>query len=594
MKGRNEVVRIADLICDETSGARSECELIVDPNMSVEEVLRKMDELGCKYVGVETEEGKASVLSKETVLKGLLCEFDEVQNMVNDLERQIEVNISDQIDLIQEKVHTLAEDEKNKLEVAIENMSEGVVILGRRGEVNRANLSARQMLGLNRESGLDYVAKAIDELGFRDLVASSEQDELKRSGEFTIKSKSDRILQMRWTEMIDEWDHFLGNVVMIRDITDDIASEKAKTEFIASISHELRTPLTSIQNSVSNILAGVTGKVGKKTREYLYTMKSDCHRFADLINDLLDMAKLEAGSMPVNRRVMNIVSIVSEAVKEFSAQAKSKNIELVCEIDGHISPVYADSQRIQQVMWNLVGNAIRFTGKGGRVTLRSYDSGNDVITVVEDTGIGISPSLQKQVFNKFYQIRRQAGPGSKGSGLGLAICSGIIAVHGGSIWVESEEGKGSKFYFSLPKTDPFVVLYKQLSALSECSQKTGSEFGLLIANFDVPHEQRDQLVPVVGSLINEILSESDHFLKAGKDLAIQTEDFEVVLVVEVSSEQEVETVKGRIEKIVDNKLRKYCNDLPIVPMLGIGFYPTDSDEVKELEKIARRQSREML
>ena len=188
-------------------------------------------------------------------------------------------------------------------------------------------------------------------------------------------------------------------------------------------------------------------------------MKSDCHRFADLINDLLDIAKLEAGSMPVNRRVMNMISVVTGAVKEFAKEARAKDIELVCEIDGHISPVCADSQRIRQVLWNLVSNAIHFTGEGGKVTLRSYDSGNNVVTVVEDTGIGISESLQKQVFNKFYHIRRQAGPGSKGSGLGLAICSGIVAVHGGSIWVESQEGKGSKFFFSLPKTDPFVVLY---------------------------------------------------------------------------------------------------------------------------------------
>ena len=589
------MVRIADLICREELHVQHDCEcgLIVGTDMSVEEVLGEMDAHGCEYVGVDTSDGKRVVLSKEDVMRGLLCELDEAQSKLTNLEKQVEVSMSDQIDLIQEKVHVLAEDEKNKLEVAIQNMGEGVIILGRRGEVERANLSARRMLGLGKDASLNCVAKAIDELGFRELVAGSAQKEPGKCGEFTIKAKSDKILQMRWMEMIDEWEHFLGNVITIRDITDDIAAEKAKTEFIASISHELRTPLTSIQNSVSNILAGVTGKVGKKTCEYLYAMKSDCHRFADLINDLLDIAKLEAGSMPVNRRVMNIMSVVTDAVKEFAEEARAKDIELVCEINGHISPVYADAQRIQQVLWNLVGNAIRFTDDGGKVTLRSYDSGDNVVTVVEDTGVGISENLQKQVFNKFYQIRRQAGPGSKGSGLGLAICSGIVAVHGGSIWVESEEGKGSKFSFSLPKTDPFVVLYKHLGALSEQAHRSGSEFGLMIVNFDVPHEKTVEIAPVVGSVINEILTESHHFLKSGKDLAIQTEDLEVMLVVNGSLTEKVEQVKGKIEKIVSNKLRNYCKELPIVPMLGIGLYPGDSNDVKELEKVARRHWREM-
>lgn len=591
------MIRIADLISNkklrEQCASETECDLFVSADMSVKDVLREMEERECEYVGVEIDEGRKLVLSKKDVMQGLLCELDEAQIKLSDLGRQIEVSISDEIDLIREKVHVLAEDEKNKLEVAIQNMGEGVIILGRRGEVERANLSAIRMLGLEKDTGLDCVARAIDDLGFRDLVAGSTQKEVGKCGEFTVKAKSGRILQMRWTEMIDEWDHFLGNVVTTRDITDEIAAEKAKTEFIASISHELRTPLTSIQNSVSNILAGVTGKVGKKTCEYLYAMKSDCHRFADLINDLLDIAKLEAGSMPVNRRVMNIISIVTEVVKEFAEDARAKDIELVCEIDGHISPVYADSQRIQQVLWNLVSNAIRFTGQGGRVTLRSYDSGNDVVTVIEDTGEGISESLQKEVFNKFYQIRRQAGPGSKGSGLGLAICSGIMAVHGGSIWVESDVEKGSKFYFSLPKTDPFVVLYKHLGALSDQYCRSGSEFGLMIVNFDVPHEKTAEMVPIVGSLINEILTESHRFLKSGKDLAIQTEDLEVVLVINGSLTEQVEVVRQKVEKIVANKLRKYCKEHPIVPMLGIGIYPADSDEVKELEKVARRKWREM-
>ena len=368
-----------------------------------------------------------------------------------------------------------------------------------------------------------------------------------------------------------------------------MAADRAKTEFIAAISHELRTPLTSIQNSVSNMLAGVTGKVSSKTRQYLHSMKADCHRFAGLINDLLDMAKLEAGNMPINRRVMNIVGIAGDVTKSFADKARGKNIELMCEIDRHVSPVYADSRRISQVLWNLVSNAIKFTDQGGKVCVRSYDSDDDVVTMVEDAGIGISDDLQKQIFNKFYQISRLAGPGYNGSGLGLAICDGIIAVHGGSIWVESEEGKGSKFYFSLPKTNPFIVVRKHLNALAQRRHSKGGEFGLIIVNFDVPNEQRAQLRQVVSMLVNEILTGSDHFMTDSEDLAIRTEDFEMVFVVGDTQKRRIETVKDEIEKITQNKLRKNCGEVPILPMLGIAVYPRDSRDVAELEQIARHK-----
>ena len=287
---------------------------------------------------------------------------------------------------------------------------------------------------------------------------------------------------------------------------------------------------------------------------------------------------------------MSMTSTLSEAVQHFSEKAREKNIELVCEIDGHVSPVFADSKRIQQVLWNLVANAIRFTDSGGKIKLRSYDNENDVVTVVEDTGIGISNDLQKQVFNKFYQIRRQAGPGSKGSGLGLAICNGIISVHGGSIWVESQAGKGSKFYFSLPKTDPFIVLYKHMSAQAE---RGVNQFALMISNFDVPIEKREQLKGAVTNIINEILSESDHFMILGEDLAIQTETFETVFVVNEAVPGHIESIRKKIKKIVTNNLTNYCKPMPIVPMFGIGYYPADSKEVKELEKAARRNCSEM-
>ena len=449
------MIKISELIGFE--GSRHEARdadsefagLIVNGDMSVRDVLRKIQDLGCDCVGIERDGCQyPAIMSKEDVLHGLLRELDFAEDRLTDLQQQIEGSISDQLDLVHEGVRSLVEYEKNKLEVAIENMNEGLIILSRSGHVEKANLSAKRLLGLTKDDSLETLTAAMDKIGFRELVLAQGSDRADASGEFNQRANEDRILQMRWTQMGDDWGHFLGYVVIVRDMTDEMAAEKAKTEFIAAISHELRTPLTSIQNSVSNILAGVTGKTNQKTRQYLHAMKGDCHRFADLINDLLDMAKLEAGSMPITRRVMNMATIVTDGVMDCADQSRAKGIDLVCEIDGHVSPVYADPQRICQILHNLIGNAIEHTDTGGKVTVRSYDKDDNVVTVVEDTGVGISEDLQKQIFSKFYQIQRKAGPGSKGSGLGLAICNGIMAVHGGSI---SSKIRAANSTFLCPK-----------------------------------------------------------------------------------------------------------------------------------------------
>ena len=587
------MLKISDILCGTEPKGNGDCEVVVSGDTPVEEVLQEMEEHGCERVGVDGVEEGVILLSKEEVLHGLLRELDTTEEKLGELRHQVEAGLVDQLDLMQQEFGSAGGNDKDKLELAIESMTEGLIIIDEQGEVEKSNPAARTLLGLGTDANVEVLKKAMDELGFRELVTGNGNGEAKSSGEFKVKASGGSILKMRWKEMVDRSEHKLGSVVTIRDVTEERAADRAKTEFIAAVSHELRTPLTSLQSSVSNMLAGVTGKLNKKARQYLYAMKADCHRFADHIGDLLDMAKLEAGSMPLNRRVINMVSVVGDAMNEFAPEANNKDIELTSEVSREMSPVYADPQRIYQVLWNLVNNALKFTEPGGNIRVRSYDSGSDVVTVVEDTGVGISESLQQEVFNKFYQIRRQAGPGSKGSGLGLAICNGIVSIHGGSIWLESRQGGGCKFYFSLPKTDPFIVLYKHLDALAKRTEEMGSEFELVIVNFDVLNEKREELKPVVGSLIKEILIESNHMMPGEDDLAIQTEDFEVVFVLKGADSCTAEDIKHKVQKMIENRLSKKYGKADILPMLGIAVYPGDSNDVRELEKIARRQSGKM-
>lgn len=588
------MIKIADLISDLQSQTSSDCKLIVSPDISVREALDRMAEQGCDCIGIGTQDrDNPVILSKQDLLNSMLTELNAAQEKLAQTTCLLEDSMTEHLELIGRGAKTLADLATDKLELAFANMTEGLIILDPAGAVEKANLPAKTLLGLNEQDDCQAVTAAMDDLGLRELISSGQPDSSCSRREFRIKAAGGRVLQMTWTQMIDDARQFIGHVLMLRDITDQIAADRAKTEFVAIISHELRTPLTSLQSSVSNMLAGVTGKVTTKTRQYLHTMKNDCHRSADLINDLLDMAKLEAGSMPINRCVMSVVTMNTDMIKDFAGQAKDKDVELLCEIDGHVSPVYADPKRIRQVLWNLVGNAVKFTDPGGRVCIRSYDRGDDVVTMVEDTGIGISTDLQKQIFNKFYQISRQAGPGYNGSGLGLAICDGIVAVHGGAVWVESTEGKGSKFYFSLPKTNPFIVLRKHLGALAKRGPTKAGRFVLIIINFDVPNEHAQQLKQVAGSLVNEILTETDRLMTNREDLAIRTEDFEIVLVATAQQKGYIQTVIEKIQKITQNNLRKKYGDAPILPMLGMAVYPTDSHDIVELEKIARHNLRKM-
>jgi len=589
------MTKIADLIHDAQSQMQSDCNLIVDADLSVREAFDWMTKEGCDCIGIDTETCENLViLSRQDLLDRLLAELDNAQENLTRIDEQLQSSVTGQLELVGTGAESSAHRPTDTLELAFANMTEGVIILDGAGAVQKANPPAGTLLGLNEQDDCQAVTAAMDDLGLRELISSGRPDSSCNCGQFRIRATSQKVLQITWTQMVDDARQFLGHVLVLRDITDQMAADRAKTEFIAAISHELRTPLTSLQNSVSNILAGVTGKVSTKTRRYLHTMKNDCHRFADLINDLLDMAKLEAGSMPINRRVMNLVTMITDMIKDFAGQAKDKDVELLCEIDEHVSPVYADPKRIRQVLANLLGNAVKFTDPGGRICIRSYDRGeDDVVTMVQDTGIGISPDLQKQIFSKFYQISRQVGPGYNGSGLGLAICDGIVAVHGGSIWVESTEGKGSKFYFSLPKTNPFIVLRKHLDALAKRGTRKAGKFALFIINFDVPSELNEQLKHDVSSLVGEMLTEIDRFVNGTEDLAIRTEESEIVLVATEKQKGYIQTIIEKIQKITQNNLRKNYGHTTILPMLGVAVYPTDSHDMVELEKIARHEIRKM-
>jgi len=225
--------------------------------------------------------------------------------------------------------------------------------------------------------------------------------------------------------------------------------DELKSHFLSTVSHELRTPLTSIKGSIGLILTGVAGDISNETREFLDVCYENTDRLIRLVNDLLDIQMIEAGRLQLNIEEINMVELVEKCTTSLRPFAGEHNVSLHMQLPEKIY-VCADKDRISQVLYNLISNGIKFSG-GGHVTTSVEDSDQEIKVTVSDTGVGIPRDKFEKIFDKFTQIGKPGNNKSKGAGLGLSICKAIISEHNGKIWVESEEGKGSRFRFTLPK-----------------------------------------------------------------------------------------------------------------------------------------------
>ena len=232
------------------------------------------------------------------------------------------------------------------------------------------------------------------------------------------------------------------------DVTEEKRVEAIKRDFVANVSHELRTPLSSIKGYAETLLDGALDD--KKTlKNFLTIIDRHTNRMTALIEDLLTLSMLESHQMPMSFESLDIKGLINSIIQGFEKQAKDKDIEIIMDIGKEIPKVMADKDRLEQVVVNLVDNAIKYTNKG-TVTVSSREV-NDMLQIdVEDTGIGIPEKDILRIFERFYRVDKGRSRELGGTGLGLAIVKHIIQGHNGKIWVKSELGKGSVFSFALP------------------------------------------------------------------------------------------------------------------------------------------------
>lgn len=234
-----------------------------------------------------------------------------------------------------------------------------------------------------------------------------------------------------------------------RDVTEEKEVAKLKSEFVSTVSHELRTPLSIMREAVSIVMDGIAGPLTDKQNYILHTSIRNMDRLAALINDLLDISRIEAGKMDLKLAEVDLGKLVESAEENFRKMAEKKNILIESRIPGDMPAVLGDETKILQILTNLLGNAVKFTDEG-KISIEASVEHNNAVVSISDTGRGIAEEDMPKLFEKFSQIDRFAGKETPGTGLGLAISKQLIELMGGKISAESAQGKGSTFSFTLP------------------------------------------------------------------------------------------------------------------------------------------------
>lgn len=342
------------------------------------------------------------------------------------------------------------------LQAAIDSLPDPVVVFGVAGDIRNVNRAAETILGLLLETPIKDPLHSID-ASVRTVLERLRAHVLGGNGPYVPKGfeeairvsspEGDRYLLPRATPVYEMGGALVGATVILQDVTRLRRFDELKNDLVATVAHEFRTPLTSLRMAIHLCLEEVVGPITAKQADLLYAAREDCERLQTMVDDLLDLSRIEAGRVEMHQRPTAIVALVKTAVEAHQTLAEERGVQLTAVLPPVDGDVFADSERIGLVLSNLISNALRHTPAGGFITVRAQPAHGQVRFEVTDTGAGIPKAYQQRIFDKFMRI-----PGilSGGAGLGLSIAKEVVQGHGGTIGVESEEGQGSTFWFTLP------------------------------------------------------------------------------------------------------------------------------------------------
>jgi signal transduction histidine kinase len=342
-------------------------------------------------------------------------------------------------------------------QAAIDSLPDPVVIFDLEGRLLNVNAASERQLGLSLSlDSSDPLGRMPRELA--DALEKAKRHVLGGKGAFIPKSfdeavrlplgEGDRWFLLRAHPLYGEEEGIMGATVLLQDVTRLRRFDELKTDLVSTVAHELRTPLTSLHMAIHLCLDETVGGINEKQADLLYAAREDCQRLQTMVDDLLDLSRIQSGRVEMKRQPVSARSLLEDAVSLHQAAAAEREIHL--SADPQALPdamVNADPERISLVLTNLIVNAIRHSDPGGAITLRALPQDGRMRFEVSDTGEGIAPEYHSRVFDKFFRVPDSRGGGV---GLGLSICREVVEAHGGEIGVQSRPGQGSTFWFCLP------------------------------------------------------------------------------------------------------------------------------------------------
>jgi two-component system NtrC family sensor kinase len=342
----------------------------------------------------------------------------------------------------QARLNAWAEAERKKLSAVLTKIDEGVIIIDRDGRLSLVNPAARAILGLEDSN---WTGKPVqDVMHHPDILELVSQESRASPYRMEINLEQGRVIDAQVTPVQE-----VGLVVTLQDITHLKELDHIKSDFVNAVFHDLRSPLTAILGYMD--LFDRVGTVNDQQREFIQRVQSNVHNITDLVNDLLDLSRIEA-DFDIQNEIVPFDQIIQDTVENWRGRMIEKRQQLDLDIPEKMPQVLGNPIRLKQMLNNLLGNAIKYTPRNGAICLNAQVAGSQIILQVTDNGPGISLDDQPFIFNKFFRGRNISDE-VPGAGLGLAIVKSIVENHQGRIWVESAPGAGSTFTVVLPTID---------------------------------------------------------------------------------------------------------------------------------------------
>ena len=356
-------------------------------------------------------------------------------------------DLADAFDRLSQTVRRNADDlalERRLLEAVMETMSEGVIALDSQNTVRMINQAAQRLLGTDSEARGRPLAEI--ERDFEMLQVASRSADTRRMRRAQIELLHPRrFVTVTATPLSGGVGHG-GALLTLQDATDERRAQTTRREFVSNVSHELRSPLASVRAMVETLENGAIDD-REITLDFLGRIQDDIGRMTALVDELLELSSLESGQMPIHVSAVDLREAAGATAERFRLAAAAKGVEIKREVSADTPSAMADPAKLDQILTNLLANALKFTPRGGRIAISARARPRWVDVSVSDTGIGISPEHLPRVFERFFKADRSRSDG--GTGLGLAIAQRLAQAHGGEIRAESAEGEGSVFTVTL-------------------------------------------------------------------------------------------------------------------------------------------------